>query len=84
MIVQAPNPRPMQTTAGQAVTEQIDSRDAQLPPPVPVIGRLLAKGKFDFKSVSSSSNRWVILFEWFSVVETSLCALDSCLLLPIV
>ncbi|XP_064384629.1 crk-like protein [Halichondria panicea] len=46
----APNPRPMQTTAGQAVTEQIDSRDAQLPPPVPVIGRLLAKGKFDFKS----------------------------------
>ncbi len=63
MIVQAPNPRPMQTTAGQAVTEQIDSRDAQLPPPVPVIGRLLAKGKFDFKSVSSSSNRWVILFE---------------------
>lgn len=59
MIVQAPNPRPMQTTAGQAVTEQIDSRDAQLPPPVPVIGRLLAKGKFDFKSVSYSSNRYL-------------------------
>ena len=52
-VYQAPNTRSMGSHGGMAPPmEHIDSREAALPPPIPVVGKLLVKGKFEFKSVS--------------------------------
>ena len=49
---QAPNPRlPTPQQPGQLPLDQPDG-GTTIPPPVPVVGKLTVKGKFDFTSVS--------------------------------
>lgn len=65
---QAPNPR-LPTNSqlpGQLSQDQPDVGPA-IPPPVPVVGKLTVKGKFDFSSVShdaSSKNYIYFFFFW--------------------
>ena len=49
---QAPNPRlPTPQQPGQLPPDQLEG-GTTIPPPVPVVGKLTVKGKFDFTSVS--------------------------------
>ena len=50
--IQATNPRLSGTAQPPGLTSHVGSE--AIPPPVPVIGKLTVKGKFDFTSVSSA------------------------------
>ena len=60
-LSQAPNPRGQLSSSGgvplpSTRNDHPDSGNQALPPPIPVVGRLLVRGKFEFKSVSYNIN----------------------------
>lgn len=75
-IIQAQKPQSQSSSAigvHLSRSDQPDSGGAALPPPVPVVGKLVVKGKFEFKSVSYITISIVFDLSLNSVLYRKVC-----------